>query len=234
MEIRNIQKENIPEYVNDVLSRLERSGHEAYIVGGCVRDLLLGRTPKDYDVTTSANTDEMAAAFDGMKVIPTGVKHGTLTVMSEGNPVEVTTFRTDGDYKDHRHPDGVTFTSNLSEDLSRRDFTINAMAFSPFKGLVDEHGGVEDLNRQLIRCVGDPLKRFGEDALRIMRAIRFSAVYGFDIEEKTLEALVEKSPELKYISSERIYAELCEFLTLRFEGVRADSSDRWTIRLSWR
>ena len=218
MEIKNIQKENIPEYVNAVLSRLERSGYEAYIVGGCVRDLLLGRTPKDYDVTTSANTDEMAAAFDGMKVIPTGVKHGTLTVMSEGNPVEVTTFRTDGDYKDHRHPDGVTFTSNLSEDLSRRDFTINAMAFSPYKGLVDDHGGVDDLKKKLIRCVGDPLKRFGEDALRIMRAIRFSAVYGFDIEEKTLEALVEKSPELKYISSERIYAELCEFLTVKDTG----------------
>ncbi|MBO7398958.1 MAG: HD domain-containing protein [Clostridia bacterium] len=214
MEIRKIDEKNIPGYVTDVLDRLEKNGHEAYIVGGCVRDLLLGRVPKDFDVTASATTDEMGKAFEGMKVIPTGVKHGTVTVMSDGNGIEVTTYRTDGEYSDHRHPDGVVYTSDLAEDLSRRDFTINAMAFSPKRGLVDNHGGIDDLKAGLIRCVGDPFKRFEEDALRIMRAIRFSAVYGFEIEERTLEALVAKSPDLKYVSCERIYSELCMFLSV--------------------
>ena len=177
----------IPEKVRKVISALRECGHEAYMVGGCVRDSLLGKEPGDYDVTTSANPDEMKRSLAGFKIIETGLKHGTLTVMSDGEPIEVTTYRLDGEYTDHRRPETVILTKELSEDLKRRDFTVNAMAFSEKDGLIDLFEGKKDLEAGIIRCVGDPEKRFGEDALRILRALRFSATLGFEIEKNTEE-----------------------------------------------
>ena len=202
----------IPEYVEKVMSRLEAFGKEAYIVGGGLRDSLLGKTPSDYDMTTSALPEEMLEIFADHRVIETGLKHGTLTVISDGNPIEITTFRVDGGYTDSRHPDSVSFTRSLPEDLARRDFTVNAMAYNSRVGLVDRFGGIEDLDGKTIRAVGDPRKRFGEDALRIMRAFRFSAQLGFEIEGKTLEAAVECRQGLSYIASERIFSELLRLL----------------------
>ena len=161
----------IPKSVEEILHRLRTAGHQGYCVGGCVRDRLLGREPKDYDVTTSAKPEEVMALF-APHAIPTGLQHGTVTVVSEGERVEVTTFRWDGAYTDHRHPDAVTFTASLTEDLSRRDFTINAMAMDSDGQVTDPFGGTADLRRGALRCVGDPAARFQEDALRIMRALR--------------------------------------------------------------
>ena len=157
-----------------VLCALRAAGYEAYVVGGCVRDSLLGRRPGDWDVTTSALPEETKAVFSGAPVIETGVRHGTVAVLVGGEPVEITTYRVDGPYSDGRRPDSVAFTRSLQEDLARRDFTVNAMAWSPGTGLVDPFGGVDDLRGKSIRCVGDPARRFQEDALRILRALRFS------------------------------------------------------------
>ena len=188
-------------------------GFSAYAVGGCVRDMLLGREPDDFDITTSASPQETTRIFEGLyPVIPTGIEHGTVTVVFENEPIEITTFRTEGRYSDHRHPDSVSFTRTLGEDLSRRDFTINAMAFNEKEGLVDMYGGRDDLENGLIRAVGDPYVRFSEDALRIFRAVRFSAVLGFEIEQRTADAVHALSHELKLVAAERLGKELKKLL----------------------
>ena len=202
----------LPEGAAFILERLKSHGYASYVVGGCVRDALMGLEPKDFDVCTSALPDQMQTVFADCRVIETGLKHGTLTVLYDHVPYEVTTFRVDGAYTDHRHPDGVTFVSDVTADLSRRDFTVNAMAWNPETGLVDAFGGQEDLNRKLIRCVGDPETRFDEDALRILRALRFAAVYGFAIEEKTAAAIHDLKGTLKDVAAERIRVELAKLL----------------------
>ena len=203
-------KITMPQDVIYIIEQLNNEGYEAYAVGGCVRDSLLGRTPNDWDITTSATPQEIKAVFK--RTIDTGIKHGTVTVLLRGEGYEVTTFRIDGEYSDHRRPDGVTFTRELSEDLLRRDFTINAMAYSDKTGVVDLYGGVEDLDKGIIRCVGNPDDRFNEDALRIMRAVRFAAQLGFDIEEATRTAATSHAPELSQVSAERIETELTKLL----------------------
>ena len=196
----------IPEQVNSILESLQKSGYEAYVVGGCVRDALLGREPNDWDITTSALPMEVKSVFP--RTIDTGLQHGTVTVMIGGTGYEVTTFRVDGVYEDGRHPKEVTFTPSLREDLKRRDFTINAMAYNNESGLVDLFGGQKDLENGIVRAVGDPVQRFTEDALRIMRAIRFSAQLGYEIDPETLRAASALAPNLRRISSERIREEL--------------------------
>ena len=196
----------IPEQVNNILETLQNAGFEAYVVGGCVRDALLGREPHDWDITTSALPMQVKSVFP--RTVDTGLQHGTVTVLSGGTGYEVTTFRVDGAYEDGRHPKEVTFTPSLREDLRRRDFTINAMAYNSRSGLVDLFGGRQDLEKGIVRAVGDPLRRFGEDALRIMRAIRFSAQLGYEIDPETLSAASELAPTLEKISRERIREEL--------------------------
>ena len=198
----------LPVYVHNALSRLTSAGFEAFVVGGCVRDALMGRTPGDYDVTTSALPEETAAVFAGERVIETGLRHGTVTVLLDGNPLEITTFRVDGTYSDARHPDEVSFTRSLREDLARRDFTMNAVAWSPESGLVDPFGGASDIRARVIRCVGDPETRFREDALRILRCLRFAAVLGFSIDAATAAAARENRALLAHISAERVAEEL--------------------------
>jgi tRNA nucleotidyltransferase (CCA-adding enzyme) len=196
----------LPNYVYAIITSLESAGFEAYAVGGCVRDLLLGLSPSDYDIATSATPAEIKAVFE--RTHDTGIKHGTITVIADDIPVEVTTFRIDGEYSDNRRPDSVTFTRCLRDDLSRRDFTVNAMAYSEKTGLIDLFGGQEDLKSKLIRAVGDPHKRFSEDGLRIMRAVRFAAVYRFSIEPQTALAMEELRHLIRGIAGERIAAEL--------------------------
>lgn len=206
-------KIEIPAPVLGILKRLRENGYEGYIVGGCVRDMLLGREPEDWDITTSALPAQVKALF--RRTIDTGIQHGTVTVMIDHAGYEVTTYRVDGNYSDGRHPDQVTFTPSLIQDLKRRDFTINAMAYSPANGLVDEFKGQEDLKKGVIRCVGDPMERFSEDALRMLRAIRFSAQLGFQVEERTLEAVRALAPNLAKVSRERIQVELTKLLMSR-------------------
>ena len=194
----------LPEYVEFAMGRLERGGHEVFAVGGCVRDMLMGKTPNDYDLTTSALPEQIKECFPDHKVIETGIKHGTVTVLVGGVPLEITTYRCDGEYDDNRHPKKVTFTKNIRDDLARRDFTVNAIAYNKKEGIVDPFGGAEDILRAVIRCVGEPDTRFSEDGLRIMRAVRFCSVLGFSMDEKT-EISVKKNRELlKNISAERI------------------------------
>lgn len=202
----------VPDFIQTVLANLATSGHEGYIVGGCVRDSIKGRTPKDWDVTTSALPEQAVDCFKGYNVIPTGLKHGTVTVMVDGNPVEITTFRTDGAYEDHRRPSEVAFTSSLEADLARRDFTMNSVAYNPEKGLVDVYGGKKDIEDRVIKCVGDPLARFEEDALRILRALRFAATFSFEIEKGTEAAMFQKKELLKFVSWERIRDEFSKIL----------------------
>lgn len=200
----------IPQKVEIIINTLEEAGFEAYAVGGCVRDALLGRTPNDWDITTSAKPEQVKVLFH--RTVDTGIAHGTVTVLLEKDGFEVTTYRVDGEYEDGRHPKEVTFTASLEEDLKRRDFTINAMAYNPKKGLVDLFEGQKDLEDKVIRCVGDPLERFTEDALRIMRAVRFLAQLGFSLEENTRKALSVLAPNLKHVSAERIQVELVKLL----------------------
>lgn len=200
----------VPRDAEFIIERLESHGYEAFVVGGCVRDACLGRIPADWDITTSATPDQVKQVFK--KTIDTGIEHGTVTVMMHGTGYEVTTYRLDGEYEDNRHPKEVAFTSNLSEDLKRRDFTINAMAYNSRVGLVDQFDGIGDLKRGLIRCVGDAEERFDEDALRVMRAVRFSAQLGFDIEESTYQAIKNHKAFLKNISEERIRVELTKLV----------------------
>ena len=201
----------LPEKVNTIIHTLQEHGFEAYAVGGCVRDSILGRIPDDWDITTSATPMETKALF--ARTFDTGIEHGTITVLIDKDAFEVTTYRVDGKYEDSRHPSEVTFTRSLKEDLLRRDFTINAMAYNDIEGLVDIFGGLEDLNQKIIRCVGDAMARFGEDALRILRAVRFAAQLGFEIEEETQRGITELAPTLENISAERIQVELIKMLT---------------------
>ncbi|MBR6102140.1 MAG: HD domain-containing protein [Ruminococcus sp.] len=202
----------VPEYAVKAMDMLEKAGYEAYCVGGCVRDSLLGKEPDDWDICTSATPDEMKRVFADCRTIETGIKHGTLTVIIDRNPMEITTFRTEREYSLHRRPIDVSFIRDLTGDLSRRDLTINAMCCSKKGAIVDKFGGEADISAKLIRCVGDPVQRFEEDALRILRALRFASVLGFEIEEKTAAALIEKRQLLEYISGERIYSELKKLL----------------------
>lgn len=204
-------KIQMPEAANYIIQTLMAHGYEAYIVGGCVRDSVLGRTPQDWDITTSATPEQTKALF--RRTIDTGIEHGTVTIMMDHVGYEVTTYRVDGKYEDHRRPKEVTFTASLLEDLKRRDFTINAMAYNEQEGLVDIFGGAEDLRRGIIRCVGVPQERFDEDALRILRAVRFAAQLDFEIEAKTRQAIREKAEFLRDISAERIQVELTKLIT---------------------
>ena len=209
-------KIHIPPFAAAVIGKLCADGYEAYAVGGCVRDTMLGRAPNDWDVTTSALPETTLSLFscaDGFKAVPTGIAHGTVTVISGGEPVEVTTFRVDGKYSDHRRPDSVGFTGRLEEDLARRDFTINAMAYSPERGLIDPYGGERDLGDRIIRCVGEPERRLDEDALRILRALRFASTLGFEIDDQTAEAAVRLRALILDISRERVSAELEKLLS---------------------
>lgn len=203
----------LPEKVNYILSRLRAAGYEAYAVGGCVRDALLGIEPHDWDICTAAAPDETHAVFSGHSVRDTGLQHGTVTLVLDGEPFEITTFRVEGSYSDSRHPDSVRFTASIAEDLARRDFTINAMAYNGERGLVDPFGGQADLAAGLIRCVGDPAARFTEDALRILRAMRFAARFGFGVEPETAKAMRTLSGRLRLVAPERVRAELEGLLT---------------------
>ena len=200
----------LPDKVRYIITQLEEAGHEAYAVGGCVRDSLLGRKPSDWDVTTSAKPWQVKEVF--RHTIDTGIRHGTVTVMLEREGYEVTTYRIDGEYEDSRHPKEVIFTANLLEDLKRRDFTINAFAYNDKSGIVDAFDGMKDLDKGIVRCVGEAAERFGEDALRMLRAVRFSAQLGFSIAEETKSAIRELAPALRHISAERIQAELVKLL----------------------
>ena len=201
----------LPDKVHHIINTLEEAGYEAYAVGGCVRDSILGRKPDDWDITTSAKPEEIKRLFP--RTVDTGIKHGTVTVLLGGEGFEVTTYRVDGVYEDGRHPSEVTFTASLKEDLKRRDFTINAMAYNARTGLVDLYGGLADIENRVIRCVGIAGERFDEDALRMLRAVRFSAQLSFRIEEATGEAVKALAPNLQKISAERIQVELVKLVT---------------------
>ena len=203
-------KINMPDNANRIIHTLQDAGYEAYIVGGCVRDAVLSKEPDDWDITTSAKPMEVKALFN--RTIDTGLQHGTVTVMFGKEGYEVTTYRVDGKYEDHRRPNSVTFTGSLIEDMKRRDFTINAMAYNDDEGIVDNFHGVEDLEAHIIRCVGEPSERFDEDALRILRAIRFSAQLNFEIDESTKAAIENQAKYLRDISAERIQVELTKLL----------------------
>ena len=198
----------IPKGAKNIIESLNAAGYEAYVVGGCVRDSLMHKKPSDWDICTSAPAQEMLHIFGDRRVIPTGLKHGTITLLEKDGAYEVTTFRIDGEYEDHRHPKEVVFTSELAEDLGRRDFTINAMAWHPQKGLIDMYGGVDDLKNRLVRAVGEPSKRFDEDGLRMLRMVSFATVLDFDDDQATFEAAMQQSHLLAYISKERIQVEL--------------------------
>lgn len=198
--------------VDEILERLENCGYEAYTVGGCVRDAIMGRSAHDTDITTNAVPEQVMEAFSGYKVIPTGLKHGTVTILKNGVPYEITTYRIDGEYKDSRRPESVEFTASLTEDLARRDFTMNAIAMDRHGNIADPFCGQADIENKIIRCVGDPEQRFTEDALRIIRAVRFASQLGFTIEEKTAEAVHSMRARLKNISAERIRSELDKLL----------------------
>lgn len=202
----------LPSDVFYILQRLNVCGYQAYVVGGCVRDSIMGLTPHDWDICTSALPEQIAEVFRFHKIIPTGLKHGTVTVVVNDNQYEITTYRIDGEYKDHRRPSSVSFTNNLKKDLARRDFTINAMAYHPTIGLVDEFGGMRDIGDGIICCVGNPDDRFQEDALRILRAIRFSITFGYAIELCTSESMRRNYDLLKSISKERICQEMTKAL----------------------
>ena len=201
---------SIPKHASDIIKTLSSHGYEAFVVGGCVRDSILGKEPADWDITTSALPEQVKALFP--RTIDTGLKHGTVTIMMDKIGYEVTTYRIDGTYEDHRRPNDVTFTSSLREDLMRRDFTINAMAYNEEKGLVDLFGGIQDLNDRIIRCVGNPTERFDEDALRMFRAVRFAGQLNFNIEKETLAAIEAQHAFLKDVSAERIQIELLKLL----------------------
>ncbi len=203
----------LPAGVLTIMKRLGDAGHQVFVVGGSTRDALRGITPHDHDMTTSATPEEMKALFCDFRVIETGIKHGTLTILADGAPFEVTTYRVDGDYHDHRHPNEVVFTRSLEEDLARRDFTVNAIAYHPSVGLVDPFGGQADIAAKTLRAVGAPARRFEEDALRILRALRFAAVLDYTIEPQTAEAALEKRDLLLHVSAERVREELCRLLT---------------------
>ena len=205
-------KIQLPKDVSFILDTYLKNGYQAFIVGGCVRDALLGKTPTDYDICTNALPKETLKLFSDFRIIETGIKHGTVTLLLDSVPYEITTFRTDGDYLDSRHPQSVNFVTNIEEDLKRRDFTVNAMAYNQTDGLIDLYGGQKDLENKIIRCVGNSEQRFTEDALRIMRAIRFCATLDFAIEDKTKEAIFKLKSNLLNIAKERINVEFTKTL----------------------
>lgn len=207
-----MERITIPNAAELIINRLEEHGFEAYVVGGCVRDSIMGITPHDWDICTSALPEQIIEAFSDMKVIPTGLKHGTVTVVIDGSEFEVTTYRIDGEYTDNRHPEAVEFVKDLKLDLMRRDFTINALAYNHKSGIIDYFNGVEDIHNKVIRCVGNPNDRFSEDALRIMRAIRFATRFDFEIEHETRNSLFTHQALLRNISAERINSELTKTL----------------------
>ncbi len=215
----------LPDGVEAVIERLTECGYEAYAVGGCVRNFMLGIEPKDYDVTTSARPDEMKQALEGFRLVETGIKYGTITVIVGGMPIEVTTYRLDGNYTDNRRPDNVTFTTKLAEDLKRRDFTVNAMAYSSRTGIIDIFGGRADLQNGIIRAIGDPDERFHEDGLRILRALRFASCYGLKIEPGTAEAVHRNKALLEHIAGVRIAAELNRLICGDCENVLREYYD---------
>lgn len=202
----------LPFQISEILERFDRSGFDAYVVGGCVRDAVMGKQPHDYDITTSALPNETERVFSDCRVIETGIKHGTVTVLYKGQSIEITTFRIDGEYADGRHPDSVTFSRNIEDDLSRRDFTMNGMAYNHKSGLIDPFGGENDISSGIIRCIGEPNLRFSEDSLRILRALRFAAVLGFSIDERTAEAIRSHRSDLHKVSAERIFSEVKQLL----------------------
>ena len=223
-------KIEIPKNVRFILNKLEENNYDAYIVGGCVRDSLIGKTPNDWDICTSALPQDILRVFQGFNTFDAGIKHGTVSLVLEKEVYEITTFRIDGEYSDNRHPESVEFTNDIVKDLSRRDFTVNALAYNEKNGLVDPFGGVEDLKYKAIRCVGDPIKRFEEDALRVMRALRFAAVYDMPIEKGTANAIFSCAHLLNNIAVERIAEEFnklacgvnCEYILRRFRDVFAE------------
>lgn len=202
----------IPRQVNRALEILRQNGHTAYVVGGAVRDALMEKDAHDWDIATSAKPEETAKAFSGFRVIETGIKHGTVTVIIDGESLEITTYRIESGYSDNRHPDTVEFTDMIEDDLSRRDFTVNAIAYSPSAGIADPFGGCGDIEAEIIRCVGEPDRRFQEDSLRILRALRFSAVLGFEIDKNTSDSIRRNYRSLENISAERIFVELSKLL----------------------
>jgi tRNA nucleotidyltransferase (CCA-adding enzyme) len=202
----------LPSQVNTAIELLYDSGFEAFAVGGCIRDTVMGTEPHDFDITTSAYPDEMKEVFKCFRVIETGIKHGTLTVIIDGMPLEITTYRIDGEYRDNRHPENVSFSRELKDDLSRRDFTVNTLCYNEKEGLVDLFGGVKDIENRVIRCVGKPDRRFSEDALRIIRALRFSSVLGFEIEKETAESILRNRELLNNIAVERIRDEFTKLI----------------------
>ena len=204
----------LPEYVLDCLTALEDKGFACYAVGGCVRDAVLGRTPHDYDLCSDATPEQLQAVFSDRRLVLAGVKHGTVGVVTDGGVVEITTFRTEGDYQDNRHPDWVEFVTDITKDLARRDFTVNAMAFSPLRGFVDPFGGRQDLKNGILRAVGDAATRFREDSLRILRGIRFAVRYHLAPEPETEKAMVSLAPLLDNLARERVFDELCKLLPL--------------------
>ncbi len=212
MKKGNIMEIQIPNYVQKILDDLTNAGFEAYIVGGCVRDVLMGKVPNDWDVCTSASPIEISKCFENLKTVDIGKDYGTIIVVSESKPVEVTTYRIDGKYEDSRHPESVIFTKDLRQDLARRDFTMNALAYSPQNGLQDYFQGKKAIEEKKIIAVGNPKKRFEEDALRILRGMRFSSVLNFEIEKSTEEALIRKADSIKTISPERIQSELNQLI----------------------
>lgn len=202
----------------EILAALNRAGFAAYAVGGCVRDMLMGKTPHDWDITTNAHPQQIKEVFSRFPVLETGIRHGTLTVLVHNIPYEITTFRRDGAYTDHRRPAQIRFSDSLEQDLARRDLTVNAMAYHPEAGVVDPFGGRQDLQQKMLRCVGDPHTRYTEDALRILRTLRFAAVLGFSIERQTALALCQDAHLLSYISAERVYAEMTRLLCGKHAG----------------
>ena len=202
----------LPEYIQNCLDLLENAGFAAYAVGGCVRDACLGLTPHDYDLCTSALPEQTEEVFRDYRLVLAGEKHGTVTVITDGGPVEITTFRTEGGYRDNRHPDWVKFVPDIEGDLSRRDFTVNAMAYSPKRGFSDPFGGREDLKNHILRAVGDPEARFAEDSLRILRGVRFAARFGLTPVEKTMAAMLSQAHLMENLARERVFEELCKLL----------------------
>lgn len=207
---------NIPNDVKNIIDKIYECGYEAYIVGGCVRDSIIGIKPNDYDITTSATPKQVKSIFKGYKIIETGIKHGTITIINNKNEYEITTFRIDGDYKDNRRPENVEFTNDIEKDLQRRDFTVNAIAYNHKRGIVDKFNGLNDIDKKIIKTVGNPDERFKEDGLRIIRAVRFSSKLNFEIDEKTLKSIYKNINLIKNISVERIQEEFNKILISDF------------------
>ncbi len=222
---------NFPNEVNTVFNTLYNNGYKGYLVGGCVRDILMGKTPDDYDFAVDCVPEETARIFSGFGVFETGLKHGTISVKINKYIFELTTFRTEGEYEDMRHPSSVSYTASLSEDLKRRDFTVNAMAYSPDEGIIDLFGGKDDIKQKVIKCVGTPDKRFSEDALRIMRALRFSSVLGFSLDSETKKSIHKLKELLSHISVERIYQELNKLIMGTPDTLFSNFSDVFSIVL---